>query len=53
MNRAKQVLKENNKIRIDEVAYMVGFTNPKYFGKSFKEYYGVSPTDMKKKNVQK
>jgi signal transduction histidine kinase/ligand-binding sensor domain-containing protein/DNA-binding NarL/FixJ family response regulator len=48
MSRAKQLLMENSKIRIDEVAYMVGFTNPKYFGKSFKEQFGISPTKMKK-----
>ena len=49
MIRAKQVLTKNKDIRIDEVAYMVGFTNPKYFGKSFKEQFGISPTEMKKK----
>ncbi|MFH4967722.1 two-component regulator propeller domain-containing protein [Gaetbulibacter sp. M240] len=50
MKRAKQILQDNKKIRIDEVAYMVGYTNPKYFGKSFKETYGLSPTEMKRKN---
>ena len=34
-------------IRIDEVTYLVGYTNPKYFGKSFRETFGVSPTEMK------
>lgn len=47
MKRARQVLLDNKNIRIDEVAYMVGFTNPKYFGKSFKESFGISPTEMK------
>ncbi|TBW28047.1 two-component regulator propeller domain-containing protein [Gramella sp. KN1008] len=51
MNRAKQILRDNNKIRINEVAYMVGFTNPKYFGKNFKETFGVSPSDMKRQNI--
>ena len=37
MKRAKQILMDNKKVRIDEVAYMVGFSSPKYFGKSFKE----------------
>ncbi|MCU4157869.1 response regulator [Carboxylicivirga sp. A043] len=50
MNRAKQVLMDNNSIRIDEVAYMVGFTSPKYFGKSFKEAFGMSPSEMKRMN---
>ncbi len=50
MKRAKQVLMDNKDIRIDDVAYMVGFSNPKYFGKSFKEKFGISPTEMKEKN---
>ncbi|PWD99496.1 hybrid sensor histidine kinase/response regulator transcription factor [Marinilabilia rubra] len=50
MSRAKQILTENKNIRIDEVAYMVGFTSPKYFGKSFKEAFGVAPSEMKGKN---
>ena len=51
MNRAKQILRDNKKVRIDEVAYMVGFTNPKYFGKSFKETFGISPSEMKRKKT--
>ena len=53
MKRAKQILIENKNIRVDEVAYMVGFSNPKYFGKIFKEKFGVSPTEMKSKNNSK
>ena len=26
-----------------EVAYMVGFTDPKYFSKEFRKFYGVTP----------
>jgi AraC-like DNA-binding protein len=51
MSRAKQILTENKDIRIDEVAYMVGFTSPKYFGKSFKEAFGVAPSEMKGKKA--
>ncbi|WP_366520168.1 two-component regulator propeller domain-containing protein [uncultured Carboxylicivirga sp.] len=51
MNRAKQVLMDNKNIRIDEVAYMVGYTSPKYFGKSFKETFGISPSEMKEKKL--
>ena len=50
MKRAKQILQTNKKVRIDEVAYMVGYSDPRYFGKSFKEAYNVSPTQMKKEN---
>ncbi|WP_445736721.1 hybrid sensor histidine kinase/response regulator transcription factor [Mariniflexile sp.] len=31
---------------ISEVAYMVGFNNPKYFSKCFKNQYGISPKDF-------
>ncbi|WP_299672044.1 ATP-binding protein [uncultured Polaribacter sp.] len=32
---------------ISEVAYMVGFNNPKYFSKSFKSQFGLSPKEFK------
>jgi signal transduction histidine kinase/ligand-binding sensor domain-containing protein/DNA-binding response OmpR family regulator len=48
MKRAKQILLTNKKVRIDEVAYMVGFSDPRYFGKIFKDTFKVSPTQMKK-----
>ncbi|UXX80960.1 response regulator [Reichenbachiella carrageenanivorans] len=43
MKRAYQLLTNQN-LRVSEVAYMVGFTNPKYFTKCFKEEYGVLPS---------
>jgi signal transduction histidine kinase/ligand-binding sensor domain-containing protein/CheY-like chemotaxis protein len=46
MKRAKQILTDNQGIRISEVAYMVGYSNPKYFSQSFKEFYGVLPSDI-------
>jgi CheY-like chemotaxis protein len=48
MKRAKQILTDNQGIRISEVAYMVGYTNPKYFSHSFKDFYGVLPSDITK-----
>ena len=30
---------------VSEVAYEVGFSDPKYFSKSFKKYFGVLPTE--------
>ena len=44
MKRAHQILSENKESRISEVAYMVGFTNPKYFSKCFKEAFGHAPS---------
>eukprot|EP01133_Synstelium_polycarpum_P011680 gene11680-13639_t len=43
MQRAVQLL-EKGQINISEVAYAVGFNNPKYFTKSFKEVYHVTPS---------
>jgi len=43
---AHQILSENKGVRVSEVAYMVGFSSPKYFTKCFKEYFGYSPSEM-------
>jgi len=48
MKREKQILTDNPYIRIFEVAYMVGYTNPKYFSLSFKDFHGVLPSDITK-----
>jgi signal transduction histidine kinase/ligand-binding sensor domain-containing protein/DNA-binding response OmpR family regulator len=48
MKRAYQILSEKKGLRVSEVAYMVGFTNPKYFSKCFKETYGYPPSDLAK-----
>jgi len=43
LKRARVLLKNRN-INISEVAYSVGFSNPKYFSTSFKKYFGQSPS---------
>lgn len=35
---------------ISEVAYLVGFNNPKYFTRCFKEEFGMTPTEFQGKN---
>lgn len=35
-------------LNISEIAYLTGFTDPKYFSICFKQKYDVSPTDYKK-----
>lgn len=43
LNRAAQLL-EKSQLTISEIAYEVGFTNPKYFTKTFKSEYGILPS---------
>lgn len=47
LKSATQLLKQN-KLRISEVGYMVGFSDPKYFRKCFKSEYGKSPSEYAK-----
>ncbi|RIJ50403.1 response regulator [Maribellus luteus] len=47
LKRAKQML-ENTDYTVSEILYEVGFTNPSYFAKCFKQQFGVSPTEIKK-----
>ena len=46
LKKAAELLLEN-KYRISEVCYMVGFNNPSYFAKCFQKQYGVLPKDFK------
>ncbi|MDW7693334.1 two-component regulator propeller domain-containing protein [Flammeovirgaceae bacterium SG7u.111] len=47
LKRACQLLEKNN-MYIAEVAYMTGFSNPKYFAKCFHKEFGISPTNYAK-----
>jgi YesN/AraC family two-component response regulator len=47
LQRAKQYLDGGNH-NVSEVAYLVGFSNPKYFSTCFKEKYHVSPSEYQK-----
>lgn len=45
LKKATELLNEN-KYRINEVCYMVGFNNPSYFAKCFQKQYGVLPKEF-------
>lgn len=44
LKRAAQLLKEYN-LEVSQVAYKVGFRDPRYFSKCFKKMYTVSPSE--------
>ena len=43
LQRAKKLM-ESGKLTVAEIAYEVGFNDPKYFTKVFKEAFGVTPS---------
>jgi len=47
LKRAADLL-EKSQMFVNEVAYQVGFNDPKYFRKYFKDEYGVSRTNIKR-----
>lgn len=51
LKKAALYLKQN-KLTISEIIYMVGYSNPSYFTKCFKEEFGVSPKDFKNSQLQ-
>ena len=46
LKRAAQMLRESQ-LNVSEIAYSVGFNNPKYFSRYFKDEFGVLPSDYK------
>lgn len=46
MERALSVFKSNKGISISEVGYQLGFSDPSYFTKCFKQYYGYPPGEL-------
>ena len=50
LRHAEALLREG-KFNVSEVAYMVGFNNPRYFSKYFAEAYGMYPSQYKNTTV--
>ena len=46
MDEAKRIATENPDIRISDLAYQVGFRDPRYFSTSFKKHFGMQPTEF-------
>ncbi len=49
LSHAKSVIDSGDYDSIREVALSVGYNDPLYFGKAFKNFYGVSPSEANKK----
>lgn len=49
LKRAEELLKSHS-YRVNDVAYMVGFSDPKYFSKVFKKIKGITPANFQKEN---
>lgn len=45
LKRSAQLLQSPVKMTIAEIAYMVGFSDPKYFTREFRKQYGQSPSE--------
>ncbi|MDR1046489.1 MAG: PocR ligand-binding domain-containing protein [Treponema sp.] len=45
IHKAREILKSDRDIRIQEIIELVGFNDPAYFAKSFKKLTGVSPRE--------
>lgn len=48
LEKAKALLEEGN-LTVSEIAYNVGFGSPSYFIKSFHDYFGYPPGEVKKR----
>lgn len=48
---ACQIMEEKRHIRISELAYAIGFNDPKYFSACFKKEFGIHPSEYMKRFV--
>jgi len=49
LKRACAMLDQHDGKTISEIAYALGFSNPKYFTKCFKDEFGVTPTEYQQR----
>ncbi|HEY0667909.1 MAG TPA: ATP-binding protein, partial [Sphingobacteriaceae bacterium] len=50
LKKAAELLKQGG-YNVNEVAYMVGFSDPKYFSTSFKKLFGSNASDFREKTI--
>ncbi|WP_171686761.1 response regulator transcription factor [Paenibacillus planticolens] len=51
MEKARELLKDRV-LKLNEIANKVGYQNPKYFTKLFKEHFGSTPTDYRENQLK-
>lgn len=49
LKKASELLKNNPEFNISEISDMLGFGSPRYFSRCFKNQYGTSPAEYRKK----
>ena len=49
LEEALSLLQNEPQLNIAEISYRLGFSSPRYFSRSFKNFYGVSPQAYRKK----
>ena len=52
LKKGAVLLVENKDMTVSEIAYRLGFAAPGYFGKCFKESFGVTPLQYRKKETE-
>lgn len=45
MKEAKRIVQEEDDLRVSDLAYRVGFKDPKYFATCFKKEFGIQPSE--------
>ena len=50
MERAAEKLLDYSNLKVKDIAEMVGFENPYYFMKRFKQHFDCTPSEYRKKN---
>lgn len=49
LKKAVELIREN-KLPIADIAFNVGFNDPKYFSRLFRKFYGMTPSEFQSKN---
>ncbi|MEO1415038.1 MAG: response regulator [Bacteroidota bacterium] len=53
VEEACKMMLEDPNLRVSEIAYATGFSDPKYFNRVFSEYKGLSPSEWRKQQSPK